>query len=182
MYYIFLFFQHKKGFETMKKDVVYPLRMSSRVREALNQSAKKDSRTVASLLDKIIIEHLSEEGYLRGPEFGTERREFPRKKITIPARTFVEADSEEKSFPGVVLDISMGGVLITYPKGSDIKFTSMGELPRFELCLELPRVDEKLCFDCDVRHMHDTGTEIQIGATFGDSEEDCLQMLNSYLM
>jgi hypothetical protein len=165
----------------MKKDAVYTLRMSSRVREALKKAAMKERRTVASLLDKIITDYLGKEGILTGPEFGIERRRFPRKKTTLPARTFLGTKSGDV-FPGVVLDMSMGGVLVTYPKGLEIRFTSMGELAHFELCFVLPRADAELYFDCRARHMRDTGNEIQVGATFNKPEGKYLQQLNSYLM
>ena len=166
----------------MKKDAVYSMRMSSRVRDALKTAANKERRTVASLLDKIITDYLAQEGFLRGPEFDAERRRFPRKKITVPAKTFLKIGSKDDPFPGVVLDISMGGVLVTYPKGSEIRFASTGELPHFEICLELPRLEEELCFDCNARHMRDTGNEIQVGAAFSSPKGQDLQRLNTYLM
>ena len=166
----------------MKKDAVYTMRMNSRVREALRKAATKERRTVASLLDKIVTDYLAKEGLLTGPELGTERRRFPRKKITLPARTFLRTELQDEAFPGVVLEISMGGLLVTYPKGSEIRFTSTGELPRFEIRFEIPREDEELRFDCETRHMRDTGDEIQVGATFKDPEGNSLQKLNSYLI
>ena len=166
----------------MKKDAIYSMRMSSRVREALKKAAMIERRTVASLLDKIISDYLSREGILKGSEFGTERRRFPRKKITLAASTLMVRGSTRESFPGVVLDISMGGVLITYAKGSEVRFVSVGELPHFELCLELPLEDGELCFDCRARHMRDTGDEIQIGAAFSKPRGDYLQRLSSFLM
>jgi len=42
----------------MKKDVIYCMRMSWRVRETLSRIAKKDHRSVASLLDKIVADYL----------------------------------------------------------------------------------------------------------------------------
>jgi hypothetical protein len=166
----------------MKKDAVYTMRMNSRVREALRKAATKERRTVASLLDKIVTDYLAKEGFLTGPELGTERRRFLRKKITLPARTFLKTELRDEAFPGVVLEISMGGLLVTYPKGSEIRFTSTGELPRFEIRFAIPREDEELRFDCETRHMRDTGDEIQVGATFTDPEGNSLQKLNSYLM
>ena len=166
----------------MKKDAVYSMRMSSRVRDALKKAAVRERRTVASLLDKIITDHLAREGFLTGPEFGAERRRFPRRKITLPAKTFVKIESQDKAFPGVLLEISMGGLLVTYPKGSEIRFTSMGELPHLEVCFELPRQDEEICFECETRHMRDTGDEIQVGLAFRDPKGSHLQKLNSYLM
>ena len=166
----------------MKKDAVYSMRMSSRVRDALKTAAQRERRTVASLLDKIITDYLAQEGFLRGPEFGSERRRFARKKITVPAKTFLKIGSRDDPFPGVVLDISLGGVLVTYPKGSEIRFASTGELPNFEICLDLPRLEGELCFDCNARHMRDTGDEIQVGAAFSNPKGKDLQTLNTYLM
>ena len=76
----------------MQKDTVYSMRMNSKVREALKRAAKKEYRTVASLLDKIITDYLEKEGFLLRPEFGAERRKFPRRKITLPAKTYLGAE------------------------------------------------------------------------------------------
>ena len=161
----------------MKKDAVYSMRMSSRVREALKKAAQKERRTVASLLDNIIIEYLSQEGHIN---LDAERRNFKRTRITLPAKSIVRDGIQEKAFPGVVLDLSMGGVLLTYAKGSDIPFSSVGKLPRFELCLEDPHSHEQLNINCDTRHMRDTGNEIQVGASFIDPGELDLQKLTAY--
>jgi hypothetical protein len=166
----------------MKKDAVYTLRMTSRVREALSVAAMKERRTVASLLDKIITDFLAREGLLRGPEFGTERRKFLRKKITLPAKTFLKIGFKDEVFPSVVLDISKGGVLLTYPKGAEISFPSTGELPQFEICLELPRQEEELCFDCEARHIRYTGDEIRVGASFSNPRSNYLERLDTYIM
>jgi hypothetical protein len=161
----------------MRKDAVYSMRMNSRVREALKKAAQKERRTVASLLDKIIIEYLSQEGHIN---LDAERRNFSRTRITLPAKSIIKEGTQEKSFPGVVLDLSMGGVLLTYPKGSDIPFSSVGKLPRFKLCIEDPHSHEQLNINCDTRHMRDTGNEIQVGASFIEPGEDELQKLAAY--
>ena len=102
----------------MKKDIVYSIRMSLLVREALKRAAKKERRTVASLLDKIILDYLEEQRYLLPSETGSDRRNFNRNKITLPATTLLNNGAAMETFPCVVIDIAMGGVLITYPKGS----------------------------------------------------------------
>ncbi len=48
----------------MKKDIVYSIRMNILVRDALKRAAIKERRTVASLLDKIILDYLEGERYL----------------------------------------------------------------------------------------------------------------------
>ncbi len=164
----------------MEKDVAFSMRMNRRIRAALKRAAKKDRRTVSSLVDKVLTDYLMEEGFIKEREIGIERRRFPRKKITLPAKTSFKAGSKEE-VSSVVLDISMGGALVSYPKGSQIKFMSEGGLPQFGLRLDLPKEEERLWFDCEARHMRDTGTEIEVGAVFSKSNGGAArQKLSSY--
>ncbi len=165
----------------MEKDVAFSMRMSTIIRAALRVAAKKDRRSVSSLVDKVLTDYLMKEGFIRESEFGPERRKFPRKKTTLPAKTSFKTELKEEVFSSVVLDISMGGALVSYPKGSKIKFMSEGELPRFGLRLDLLE-EERLWFDCEARHMHDTGTEIEVGAAFIKSNGGAKQKLSNYLM
>jgi len=166
----------------VEKDAVYSMRMSSKIREALRRAAKKERRTVASLLDKVITDFLQKEGLVLGSELGGERRRFPRKKITLPATTILGVGSRAETHPAVILDISRGGVLVTYAKGSEIRFTSKGELPHFRVCFQVPQSRKEVCFNCVARHMRDTGEEIQVGANFSDPNEKNIQRLAPYLM
>jgi hypothetical protein len=166
----------------MKKDTIYSMRMNGKVREALGRAANKERRTVASLLDKIITDFLTHEGYLSEADFGAERRKFHRKKLTMSTETILKEGANQKSVTGVVLDLSLGGALITYPKSSDIRFSSVGKLPDFGLNLKVPGKEDVLRFDCNAKHMRDTGDEIHIGASFSNPEEKQLQKLDNYFL
>ncbi len=166
----------------MEKDAVYSMRMSTSVREALNRVAKKECRTVASLLNKIITDYLRKEGFLLRSELVEERRRFPRKKMNLPITTIIDKELKAEAFPGVALDISMGGVLVAYTKGTGIRFTSKGALPHFTIWLYFPKGLKPLCFDCIVRHMRDVGNEIQVGAGFVNPSKSDLKKLPPYLI
>ena len=58
----------------MAKDTTYTLRINSKLKEALAVAAKKDRRTISSLLEKIIVDHLE--------KVGIEWEEEERKKKT----------------------------------------------------------------------------------------------------
>ncbi len=165
----------------MKKDKIYSLRMNSKVREALQRASNKEQRSVASLMDKIIMDYLTREGFLSDADYGVERRQFNRKKITVPTETTFTEGQSQKAVPGVVLDLSLGGALITYPKSSDVRFSSVGKLPEFGLELQVPGRTDVLHFDCNAKHMRDTGEEIHVGASFSNPEDKELQKLNEYL-
>jgi hypothetical protein len=166
----------------MKKDVVYTMRLSRGVRDSLKLAAQKERRTVASLLDKIISDYLETAGFLKDSTTGEEKRKFVRKKVPLPAKTLLQQGSEVVAFASVILDISPGGVLVTHPKGAQMRFSTIGELPRFEVIFAPPRAGREICLQCDGRHIRDTGSEIQIGAAFADPAEDDLAALKKYLV
>ncbi len=47
----------------MPKDSTYTLRLDSKIKAALKVSARRDRRTVASLVEKLIADHLTKEGF-----------------------------------------------------------------------------------------------------------------------
>jgi predicted DNA-binding protein len=166
---------------SLEKNTVYSMRLSRKLREALNKAAQKECRTVASLVNKVIADYLEKEGYLLKSEVEAERRRFPREKINLPVTTFLDGELKGEAFPGVLLDASMGGFLLTYAKGTEIRFTSKGGLPYFKVGLCLPKTEKPLNLDCVARHMRDIGREIQVGTSFDHPSRSDLQQLNSYL-
>lgn len=164
----------------MKKEVIYSLRMSRPVRDGLKNAAKKESRTVASLLDKIIKEYLAKKGFLTHADTVGEQRWFTRREIYTPAHIFFETGSDVKKITIVIINISMGGVLIAYPKSTELSF-SAEELPQFELCLEQATEDKRLCFNCEANRMVDSGYGVQVGANFIDTNESNLKILRNYI-
>jgi hypothetical protein len=47
----------------MHKDSTYTLRLDSKMKAALKIAARRDRRTVASLIEKLIADHLTKEGF-----------------------------------------------------------------------------------------------------------------------
>jgi hypothetical protein len=156
--------------------------MSTVVREALKRVAQKELRTVASLLDKIILTFLEEEQYVLPHETGSDRRDFERSRIILPANTRVRFNGDQELFPCVITDIAMKGVFITYPKGSKIREYFMQDLDYFNLSFKLPQSGEELNFDCDMRRMVEVDGEVQVGAKLSEPNDVSLEKLQSYLM
>ncbi|MBW2145981.1 MAG: PilZ domain-containing protein [Deltaproteobacteria bacterium] len=161
---------------------MYSIRMNRSVLKSLKRAAYKDRRTVASLLDKIILDYLEKEGFVMLPDFGMERRRFQRKNVTLPATSLFKARSKVEPYPTVILNISQGGVLLTYPKNFGIKITSSRELPQFEILFTLPFNNEQVHFPCEAHHMSDNSKEIHIGASFSEPNKEELQKLQINLM
>ena len=172
----------------MKKDVVYSIRMSILVRESLKRAALQERRTVASLLDKIILDYLEDERYLQLPETLADRRgfqdrrRFKRKKIALSAILTIRVGGKTETFACVVIDISMRGVLISFLKSSKIKIGTAEDLPHFKLSFHLPQIEDKLNFQCDTVRIIEKDGEIQIGAIIREPDEKTLKELKFHLI
>ena len=165
----------------MKKDIVYSIRMSNLVRDTLKRAARKERRTVASLLDKIILNYLEDQRYLMPHETGSERRKHKRNKITLPAVTMIEKGNNGFSLPCVIIDMALGGVNITYPKGSKIKEALLKGNDQFRLLFKLPRMREEIVLKCDARRLEEVNKEIHIGAVITFPNSNDLTTLKTYL-
>ena len=164
----------------MKKEVIYSLRMSKNMRDALKKAAKRESRTIASLLDKILKDFLQIEGLLLDSEGRKEQRWFTRKQYFKPARIRISSATGAKEIPIVILNISLGGVLIGYPKTSELCL-SKEDSKNFALCLEDRCEEVSLRFNCKVNWMVESGYGVQVGAHFFDTDANEMQLLRSYL-
>ena len=153
----------------MTKDIVYSIRMTRLVRDTLRLAARKERRTVASLLDKIIIGYLEEQHYLLPHE------------ITLPAMTIMEIGDSSSSFPCVITDIAMGGVNVTYPKGSRIKEFLLGGQDQFRLLFKLPQAGAEIDFQCDARRLVEEERGVHVGAMINNPNPEDLTKLKMYL-
>jgi len=165
----------------MKKDTVYSLRMNSKIRDALKRAAEANCRTMASLLDKIITDFLKDEGFLTKSQLGEERRQFKRWTIPLPSRTVLKTNGKADTIPSVVKDISIGGVKVVFPKNVEKKITTSSMLPHFDLSVDFPKDNRQLIFNCDMRHVNKTDSEIQIGAAFENMSHKHIRQLKNYL-
>ena len=166
----------------MGKDVVYSMRMSRTVRQSLEKAAAREHRTIASLLDKVIADYLDKEGYHIHENTGRERRKNPRVKTALPSLTYLSDGLRADSFPCVVVDLSLGGALIAYPRGSDIKDIAIGGIPNFSICFVLPRSGGELIFRCGAQRVFNIDNGLKVGAFFVDPEEANLDKVAHYIM
>ena len=164
----------------MKKEVIYSLRMSKAIRDSLKAAAAKESRSVASLLDKIIKDYLENRGFLSDPGSIKEQRWFTRKEIYTPADIYFNGASEVRKDNIVILNISLAGVLIAYPKSSGITI-SVEKPSKFKISIELAAKADRLCFNCEANRMVDSDHAVQVGAHFVNTTDADLQTLKAYL-
>jgi hypothetical protein len=166
----------------MKKPVMFCMKMSDGMLDALKKAADRDRRSTTSLLQKIITEYLSRQGFPMPKDAFPEQRRHPRRNLKLPGMTHLKAGKRVDAVPGVIVDMSMGGVLVGYPKSSKAKVISFGGLPNFDLRFQLPSTAEEISLDCKTRRMFAADQRILVGAAFKNLDDNNLQSLRSYLM
>ena len=166
----------------MKKDIVYSIRMNSRIRDLLKMAAEKDRRTMASLIETIFHNYLEKEGFLTKPTFDTETRKHARKGSMLPVKTLCMENDEKCFASGVVINISKGGAMLLFPKGFGIPFESDNSPSRFKFCVESPKSREEVWFDCETRHLAIDDHQIRVGTAFVDPKQDVIETVSQFLV
>lgn len=165
----------------MKKDFISSIRMNSRIRDALRRAANRERRTVASLLDKIIIDYLENEGFVGSREIGSDRRRHQRKSVCFPAKSVLDINDTNSCEDCVVLNLSEGGLLVSYPKGSEIDKKCINDLSCFVVSLNIPHNSENYNFKCCAKRFNYNSNTIEIGAKFLSNENTNINKLISYI-
>ena len=103
----------------MRKDKIFSLRLSAGMREALGAAARRDRRSIASLLEKIIADFLAKEGVQWERNEGYQNRRYhPRKYVSLPARLIIRQASETlDETEALIENMSLGGSYVTYDNG-----------------------------------------------------------------
>jgi len=87
-------------------------------------------------------------------------------------------------YQGVIIDISQGGVKISFPKKYAYKILNSEHNFEFEILFKIPDDKRPVCFECkSCRVEQDNGKdEVLIGAYFKNSDFDSYKSLNQYLV
>jgi c-di-GMP-binding flagellar brake protein YcgR len=162
----------------MKKQVTICFRTSEDLRVAVERVAQQDHRSLSSAIELILMEYLNRnEAYPQQHE----RRRYGRKQVSIPAK-IKTTDPKKKQYKATILDISLSGLRLSLPKESLPELYEGGSTPQFETSFVLPQDDRSLRIVCRPQRVVPVNGNIQVGATFVDTEFTQYQQLQQYLM
>lgn len=164
----------------MKKDVMICFRTSDAVRESLQKISEEQRRSVSGLIESLIYRYLQSHRRHSGEEdVSTERRQFERKRVSLPA--FIgSADSKAGEFEsGVVQDLSFSGIRFSLSRT-----TKMESLENQHICVifTLPHEHQLVTVKCVPHRIDDQGNNLQISAELLDVDFTSCKALQSYLV
>lgn len=162
----------------MKKERIFSMRLTPGMREALGIAARRDRRSIASLLEKIISDYLAREGirWEDAPDY-RDRRKAPRIHVSLPARLTIQQTPDiYEETEALVENMSLGGSYVTYANGHRLPWKLhspirlMVRIPggRVELVCRAVRV---------IRDEHKVG----VGLQYVDAPREILAQIERFL-
>jgi hypothetical protein len=163
----------------MKKELTICFRTTKDIKNALEAIARESRKSLSSVIDNIIYNNLKDIKSLK--EIKNERREFNRKVVQLPAFIYDAGAETNVVRTCTVLDISLGGLLISVPKGAKLEITN-GRGKKFQAIFTLPESIQPIEMVCSSQRISRTEKDVQVGADFVDSNFQSCQNLQKYLI
>jgi hypothetical protein len=163
----------------MEKDTTICFETTSAIRNALEEIAEKEKRSVSSVVESIVSQHLHDQ---KAVKYEVEnRRRSKRKPVHFPAfignprwqrRDFVAAE---------IQDISFGGIRVSIPAGTRIEVDKYGEEANFTVIFSVPDTLWPIHMECRPKWVADSEGPIQMGAALVNPDLSAYQVLQKYL-
>jgi hypothetical protein len=114
--------------------------------------------------------------------FKKEKRQYPRIITSIPAFISNGRSGEEKLRIGLIIDISLGGLRISIPKGMKYKVLNGSKTTEFQIIAKLPDGNKPIHLKCKSRRVVPYKDNIHVGASVIDADFHSYKAFKSYLM
>lgn len=162
----------------MKKDSMVCFRTTEALHKALETLADRDNRSISSTIEIILTDYFK---VSRDPVVANERRRYARKQVRLPA-LLRPANAEAARYSGVVLDIALGGIHLTFP--SEYVDDVCGDEGQgwFEIAFVVPEVNKPIRMACKPQRAEQSNGDVHVGASFVDGDFLHYQQLQQYLM
>ena len=131
----------------MPYDPVYSFRMPVGIREALEKIARKERRSLASLILKIITDYLEDHGVSWILDAKDEKRKFVRRKLVLPVNWKLRGNDEMNT--AIARDISVGGIYMESRQPAKIpEWNAEGGLPEVDLYIQHAMMPNPIHIPC----------------------------------
>jgi len=164
----------------MKKDITICFRTDKAIRSSLDGMAAEGRQTISAVIENILYNHLKEKKALQGIE--KERRVHTRKPVSLPAFLMDDSTGGNIFHAVKVMDISLGGIRLSIPQGAKLAVGADSEGDGFHIVFTLPEATQPINVTCKPQNICELGEDIQVGATFIDSDFDSYQTLQKHLI
>jgi hypothetical protein len=164
----------------MNENVEVCFTTTSKTLEMLNKAANQSGESLSLFLTTILAEYLDEKpAVLRGDD----RRDFLRKGVDLPAVVQMYINSNMSYYrTGTILDLSLGGARITFPRNQELDAKFDGRLSEMEIMFRLPEEHGTVSFQCECRRAFEDDGSMNLGICFADGDLQSHHALYKYLI
>ncbi|MBI4776353.1 MAG: PilZ domain-containing protein [Deltaproteobacteria bacterium] len=149
----------------MPYDPVYSFRMPVGIREALERIARKERRSLASLILKIITDYLDDHGVAWIMDAKDEKRKFARRKLLLPVNWKRRGSDELNT--AIARDISVGGLYMECRQPAKIpEWDAESGLPEIDLYIQHAMMPNPIHIPCIMTRVNVNPQTVGISVEF----------------
>ena len=164
----------------MKKTITICFRTNAEIGQAVKSIAEEQRQSISFIIETALYNYLKEKKALHGLE--KDRRQYNRKQVSLPA-LIMDPDADTQEFKaGKVLDISLGGLRLSIPRGVNLEISTDNEGKEFHVIFTLPEATQALNLRCRSQRVVDKDSDTHVGAAFVNSDFQSYQALQQYLI
>jgi len=150
------------------------------MREALGAAARRDRRSIASLLEKIIADYLTKQG-IQWEKGGVHqnRRCYPRRDVSLPARLTIQQTSEFfEETEALIENMSLGGSYVTYSNGQRPPWKLQASI---RLIVRIPGVPGPMELECRAVRIIRDEQRVGVGLQYLGIGQENLDLIDQFL-
>jgi hypothetical protein len=150
------------GIKIHKSNAIY-LQISSEIKHFLEKIAEKERKTVSAVVESIVRHHFKNEKAVE--VISQNRRRFERKKTSIPAYIGDARWQRHDFVAGTILDLSLGGIKMSIPKGTRVEFRTAGVPDELNVIFTIPTSLWPISMRISPHRVFESAEEIHFGAS-----------------
>ncbi len=109
------------------------------------------------------------------------RRRFERKKVSIPAYIGYTRWQPHDFVAGTMLDISLGGIRLSIPKGTKVEIQNVSETDELSIIFSIPTSLWPISMKINPQRIFESAEEVQVGASLINTNFQAYSALQKYL-
>jgi len=162
----------------MTREDIICFRTSRHLHESLMKAAKKDRRSLSSMIEAVLQNYLKEREEFR--DAADEKRQHPRKALCVPA--VIHQSDQQNMAVGAIEDISLSGVRIVLLKDFKQWTPVDSHGTKFEIVFNVPAENKPIRISCESARIVDEEDNLHIGAFFVDADFRSYRALQNHII
>ncbi len=163
----------------MEKDTTICIQTTSDIRDAIEEIAGKENRSVSAVVESIVYQHLKDNKALKC--VSQNRRRSEREQVSFPAFIGDPRWQRRDFIAATIQDISFGGIRISIPKGTRAKIDNYGKEAKFSVIFTVPDTLWPIHMECRPKWVADSEETVQLGAALVDPNLNAYKVMQKYL-